>query len=238
MSFAERLAVHALLLRPDVVRARLDELRAVGVVRASPNDWQIALGVVRMLHRVVFRGETVGTSRTRPIRGSVRARLLRVRAIRAPLLLRERAIAPLDLSGLLSSPDRLVAHLLAAHHDRSQFAYDLEMLSATPAKIREVLVGARAVVERDDARSRYLRDLCVYDGYHERLAAACERALRGDLGLSPDESADPDISFAAYLAWCGRQPSTLEATFALLRVGRYHLMHGVRSSRHEPAPTE
>ena len=45
-------------------------------------------------------------------------------------------------------------------------------------------------------------------------------------GLTEAERRNPDISFDAYLEWCAAQPSSLEETLELLRVGRYHPMHG------------
>jgi len=178
------------------------------------------------MHRLIFRSETVGQSHSNPIRTTLRAKVWAMRPLRSPFLLHERAIAPLDLSGLLSGTDRIVCHLVGAHHDGNQFAYDLEMLAATPTKLHETLARARAIASGTDARSEFFRDLCVYDGYHASLAAACERAIGGDYGLSDEEAASPDISFGAYLAWCAAQPQTLEETLALVRDGRFHLVVG------------
>jgi hypothetical protein len=177
-----------------------------------------------MWGRVLFRPETIGTSTEFPVRGTWRARLLHSRLLRFPFLIAEKAVAPLDFSGLASSPERVVRHLLGAHHDGRQFAYDLEMLRAThPEAIEETLRRARAVVEGGDARATWLRDLCVYERYHENLVAACQRALAGDFGLSEEEAANPDISFAAYLRWCAAQPATPAATLLALRRGQLSL---------------
>ena len=46
------------------------------------------------------------------------------RWLRGPFLLREGSIAPWDLSGLLSTPERLMTHMLGTHHDGLQFVYD------------------------------------------------------------------------------------------------------------------
>lgn len=222
----ERIVERALLLRPARVEARLAVLRAAGRAEVVPNTWQITLGVLRMLHRVAFRSQTIGMSRNEPVRTSFRARLFAARPLRAPFLLSERAIAPLDLSGLLSSPERIVRHLLGAHHDGNQFAYDLQMIAADPGMLEETLRRARDVVTGRDARSAFLRDLVVYDGYHERLVEACERALRGDFGLDAEAARNPDVSFDAYLAWCAHQPATLEETLSLLARGLYDPMRG------------
>lgn len=200
--------LHLLLLDPARVQASLDRIAEAGLTERVPNLWQIGLGVLRMQHRLLFRSDTVGTCREHPVRRTMRARLLASRPLRFPFLLRERAIAPLDLSGLLSSPERVLRHLLGAHHDGNQFSYDLQMLAAHPGFLERVRDAARAVVDGSDPRAEWLRDLCVYEGYHESLLAAVERAIDGDYGLPPHEEDDPDISFLAYLRWCAAQPAT------------------------------
>lgn len=223
------LPYYVLLVQPARVEAGLARLRASGRVPQVPTLWQIALGVLRMHHRLLFRSETVGTSAA-PVRRTWRARLLSLRPLRFPFLLREHAIAPLDLSGLSSDPARVHAHLLGAHHDGNQFAYDLEMLSLGadgPRWLERVRDSARGVASEDTRHARWLRDLCVHQGYHESLLAAVERAIAGDLGLSPSEQDDPDISFSAYLAWCARQPATPAETYAAIAAGRYHPDRGL-----------
>jgi hypothetical protein len=216
------------LLRPRDVEAALERIRATGAIRDVPNTWQIFLGVARMWHRLVFRSETIGTCKSHPIRHTVRARLLAFRPLRFPFLLRERAIAPLDFSGLLSSRERVLTHLMGAHHDENQFAYDLEMLALRRDGALEELLGrVERLLADDGPRARFLRDLAVFEGYHEHLAEAVRRALAGDYGLSDAERDDPDISFRAYLAWCARQPATPEATWAALRGGHYHVAEGL-----------
>lgn len=213
------LLTRLVLLDPGRVAERLEEIRASGLFDEVPNVWQITLGVVRMWHRVVLRSETIGMSRGAPVRDGWRARAMSLRVLRFPFLLRERAVAPLDFSGLLSSRARVTSHLLGAHHDGGQFSYDLEMLSLSPGALVEVESRAARVVAGHDPRAAWLRDLVVFDGYHENLLRAARRALDGDFDLTPEESADPDISFRAYLRWCARQPATPAATLAALRDG-------------------
>jgi hypothetical protein len=208
------------LWNPGRVQASLDRVRAAGVVEAVPNVWQIFLGVLRMMHRLVFRSATVGTCRAHPVRSTRRARLLQYRAIRLPFLLAERVVALLDFSGLVSTPDRIIRHLLGAHHDGAQFVYDLQLLSLHPGKLEELREAVRAVVVGDDARSRWLRDLTVFEGYHEALLAATERAIaEGAFAMGDDGALDPDISLAGYLGWCARQPASPGATLRALRRG-------------------
>lgn len=221
---------YAVLFVPKHVAGGLEHVAAAGLVERLPNLWQIELGVLRMWHRVLFRSGSIGTSRTNPARRSWRARLLHYRLLRFPFLVAERAVAPLDFSGLASSPRRIVRHLLGAHHDGNQFAYDLQLLSAYPGGLEQVRELARQVVEHDSPRSRWLRDLAVYERYHENLLASVERALQGDFELPPDEADNPDISFIAYLDWCAAQPPTPAETWALWREGRYTIAGGVRRS--------
>ena len=72
-----------------------------------------------------------------------------------------------------------------------------------------------------DSRSDWLRDLCVYEGYHQDLLKAVDLARVGDFGLSSAESYDPDVSFHAYMDWCCRQPATFQESVAQF-MGREH----------------
>ena len=220
-----------LLLYPRRIEENLRRAEAAGLVEAAPNLWQITLGVLRMWHRVLFRPDTIGTSRGAPPRPTWRARMLASRPVRFPFLLMEEAIAPLDFSGLASSPDRIIRHLLGAHHDENQFAYDLELLSSHEGKLEELRERARRVVADDSPRSRWLRDLTVFEGYHERLLAAVERAVESGVALSDVDRDDPDISLSAYLRWCARQPRTPAETWAARRIGVYTIAGGKKVER-------
>lgn len=211
------------LVDPARAQRNLELIRASGLATAVPNLWQLCLGVARMAHRIAFRSETIGMSRSQQVRPNPRARLLAVRPLRFPFLLAHGSIAPWDLSGLTSSPERLLRHLLGTHHDAHQFVYDLEILRHYPGALEELARRARAVVTRDDRHARWLRDLCVFDGYHEALLATAEAALRDGVHLPPDEADDPDVSFDAYLRWCAQQPPSPRATLEAWRAGRWRL---------------
>jgi len=217
------------LIDPDAVAKSLDRVRASGRVPVVPNVWQITLGVLRMWHRVLFRSETIGTCTDFPVRDNWRARLMKVRPLRFPFLLAERAVHPLDFSGLRSSEDRIVRHLLAAHHDGAAFVYDFELLASHPGALPRVREEARRVVEEDGPRSRWLRDLVVYERYHENLLEAVDAFLAGEARCSPSEACDPDVAFPAYLAWCARQPATPAETWRALLAGRYAVSDGVQA---------
>jgi len=220
-------AAAVVLLQPKRIAINLERVRRAGLVDKVPNEWQLALGVLRMWHRVIVRTDTVGTCQDQAVRATWRARLLSNRAFRLPALLAERAVAPLDLTGLASEPERLFRHLLGAHHDAEQFVYDLEILAAYPGKLEELRVAALSVVDGSHRRARWLRDLVVFENYHENLLAAVERAVKGDLGLDEDDASNPDVSFRAYLDWCARQPTSPGATWRAWRTGDYSLEHGV-----------
>jgi hypothetical protein len=208
-----------LLLDPDRIVARLARYEEAGLITRAPNPWQLTLGVLRMWHRVLFRSETIGCSTSHAVRKSWRARLLSYRPLRFPFLLHERAVAPWDLTGLFSDPERVVRHLLGAHHDGLQFVYDLQILAAEPKWLGAVREEARAIVEGRHPRASWLRDLVVYEGYHENLLEAVEAALAGQPQLSPREANDPDLAFFGYLEWCAQQPETPAETLkALVRI--------------------
>jgi len=219
-----------LLLAPGRVQHGLQRVRETALVSGVPNLWQIELGVLRMWHRALFRSESIGTCEAFPVRSTWRARLLAFRPLRFPFLLAERAVAPWDMSGFLSSPERVIRHLLGAHHDEHQFIYDLQMLTLYPGALEELRRRLTAVVEQDTPRSRWLRDLTVHEQYHESLMAGLTRFMAGTSGemeLGEGDGEDPDISFRAYLAWCARQPASPAETWAAWRRGAFGLHHGL-----------
>lgn len=213
-----------LLVRPREVSEGLARARAAGLPCAVPNEWQVALGVARMWHRMVFRPESVGAGGGAPPRATWRARALRPRPLRFPFLVAERAIAPLDFSGLLSSRERVLRHLLAAHHGGDEFIYDFELLQLHPGALDELRARALAIVRGESPRAEWLRDLCVFEGYHEALVSALE--ARGAGEPAGAAAPCPDTSFFSYLAWCARQPSTPEATLAAALAGRFTVSGG------------
>jgi hypothetical protein len=205
------------LISPPRVLRNLERAIAAGVTTARPNTWQLCLGVIRLWHRLVFRTETIGTSSGPPPRRTWRARLLENRALRLPALLVEGAVAPWDFTGLYSDPARIIRHLLAAHHDKNQFVFDLQILAGHEGRIDELITRCQAVVAGAHPRSEWLRDLVVYEGYHESLLEAAGAAARGDFRLEESELADPDLSLSGLLRWCAGAPPTPAATLEAWR---------------------
>lgn len=230
MTDTTRIPLHAWgLLWPRRIHHNLRRAEAAGLVEGAPNLWQVTLGVLRMWHRMLFRFDSVGTCAQHPARPSLRARILQYRPLRFPFLWAERAVAPTDFSGLASSEERIVRHLLGAHHDANQFAYDLELLSIHPGGLERLLEQAREVAVADTPRARWLRDLTVYERYHEKLVEAVEHAVEHGVRFEGEETDDPDISLSGYLRWCTRQPATPGETLEALRRGRYTVAEGVRA---------
>lgn len=196
------------LLFPRRISENLARAEAAGLARPAPNLTQLTLGVLRMQWRLLTRPESVGQCASQPVRDTWRARLLEPRPLRFPFLVRERAIAPLDFSGLASSRERILRHLLGAHHDANQFAYDLELLAIHPGALEELEDRVEAVLDGRDPRAAWLRDLVVYEGYHASLLEAVRAARRDGVRFAPHEVNDPDISLRAYLRWCSAQPRT------------------------------
>ena len=215
------------LLRPRRIATALAAAVLQGRVSRAPNLWQVELGVLRMWHRMLFRSETIGTCVGGRKRPGWRAALLQYRPLRFPFLVWERAIAPWDLSGLMSSPAVLRRHLLGAHHDRTAFVYDLQILALYEGELEGLRSDCARVAEGADRRSRWLQDLVVYEGYHRELLAGIDQILAGAEGLSEQDAEDADASFLAWLRWCARQPASPGQTWAALRAGRFHFPRGL-----------
>lgn len=222
-------AARLLLIRPGRVRQSLERVQDAAIVESTPNLWQVSTGVLRMLHRIIHRPETIGMSRDFAPRAGWRARLFRYRPLRFPFLLWERSVAPLDLSGLVSPPERIARHLLGTHHDGVQFIYDFQLLALYPGSLERLRAQARAVVDRDDRRSRWLRDLAVYERYHEKLLAALDDAVERGLEVPAAYEHDADVSLVAWLAWCAAQPTTPRATWDAWRAGELRFAPEPRS---------
>jgi len=202
-----------LLLSPKRITRRLQTASSMGVVDQVPNEWQLGLIVLRMWHRVLFRSDTVGTSPSGTVRNTRRARLFQNRAFRLPALLATRAVAPMDYTGLASSADRLIGHILKAHHDGIDFIYDLEILACHPGGLETLVERTRSIVDGSNPKSEFYRDLVVYEGYHEGLLEVAEGALERGLELRPEDLDDPDRSFLAMIRWAASEPDTPEAWF-------------------------
>tara|TARA_R110002073_G_scaffold177151_3_gene334999 strand:- start:34171 stop:34872 length:702 start_codon:yes stop_codon:yes gene_type:complete len=210
------------LLTPKRIMCNLARRQEAKLISGeAPNAWQLSLGVMRMWHRSLFRTETVGTSPTGTVRSNWRAALLHNRTLRLPFLLMEGAVAPFDMTGLASDKERIIKHLLGAHHDGNQFIFDIDLLLAHEGALEELRVRASNIVETEDRRSTWLRDLTVFEGYHESLLAAVDDALERGISMSEKERWDADLSLSGYLSWCAQQPATPVATLQAIARGNF-----------------
>ena len=228
MSAKTSFLTRMILWRPGRIHQNLERIRQAQIVDPLPNLWQLSLGVLRMWHRLFFRSETIGLSCDHPVRSGWRARLFCFRPIRFPFLLWEGSVAPFDLTGLMGTSDRLIRHLLGTHHEGEQFVYDLEILFCTPGALERLEEEARRVVEVDDRRSRWLRDLVVYEEYHETLLAEVVAWRQEGIRLTDQQKDDADISLRGYLSWCAKQPATPGETWQAWRRGGYSVGEGRR----------
>lgn len=229
---------YLLLINPARVHRNLDAAQAAGIVGESPNTWQLCLGALRMWTRMIARPETLGTSSGPPRRPTWRARLLENRAMRLPFLLAGGAVAPWDLTGLFSSADRLTRHLLAAHHDRNQFVFDFQLLASHPGRLAELTAMARAFVAESSPRTRWLRDLTVFEDYHETLLDAAEAALAGDFRLTEAQRRDPDLTLSGLVNWCASSPSTPRETVSAWRANQFSFLPDDTPTTSAPRVTE
>lgn len=211
MNTRVRLRDHLLHFRPRAMVRRLQSLHEAGQIDEVPNLWQLTLGVGYMWHRAVFRPETVGLS-TNPVRDTRRARLFQYRPLRGPFVLGRR-VNPLDHTGLGSSTAHVIRHILGAHHEADDFAYDLSLIAHEPGALQALRDEARAIVAGSHPQAAFLRDLCVYQGYHETVVAVVDGWLaRGGADVAGRTHDHADKTLRAYLTWCARQPRTLRET--------------------------
>jgi len=184
-----------------------------------PTRTQLARAVLRTLRRLVDEPNAFGLSQDAP-RQNVRARLLRYRALRLPFLLRAGSVVPGDLSGLRSSADVIITHLLGTHHDVQrgvmQARYDLELLALHEGGLAKLRHDCAAVVDGTHPQASLYRDLCVYDGYHEGLLALVDDVRARGF----DDCDDIDLSAFAMLRACAALPDEPITLAALPRVWR------------------
>jgi len=212
-----------LLRRPDRVLWHLDKLHDAGLIDARPNLWQVSMGVFYMVHRALFRPETIGIGKEN-VRPTLRARLLRFRPLRAPFMLWQRALDPIDLTGLAGSVERKLSHLVGAYHPGENALYDLECIGWDRDSIERLRDDVQRIIDATSGREAFLKDLTVYEGYHERLLSLVDRVLAGDFAPKNGNPEHPDTTLRAFVRWCASQPDSPEATLAAL--GRGQLRFG------------
>lgn len=213
--------VRFVLRNPERVEWHLDRLYAMGRIDKKPNLWQVTMGVFYMLHRMAFRPATIGLD-VSPVRGTLRAHLWHYRPFRFPFLLWEKAIDPIDLTGLSGGMERKHRHLVGAYHPGDNALYDLECMMVEPEAVRRLREDVVAIIEGKTSRAEFFRDIVVYEGYHERLLHLIDRALAGDFAPAEGKENHPDTTLRGFLHWCAAQPETPAETFGALTRGELH----------------
>lgn len=196
-----------LLWCPGRIERRLAALEAEGVLARAPSRWQVWMGVLYMWTRVVRRPETIGLATHEPVRATTGAKRLQNRLVRGVAVFRGRVVNPLDQIGLGSSDAHVTRHLLGAYHPGDNALYDLYLLHTTPGAIDALADAVQAVVDGTHPHAEHLRDLCVYEGYHERLLGMVRRWQAE--GPPADPSMHPDTTLPGFMGWCAAQPDGL-----------------------------
>ena len=209
------------LRNPERVEWHLEQLYKNGRIDQKPNLWQVTMGVMYMLHRMVFRPATIGLDDS-PVRDTWRARLWHYRPLRFPFLIWKKAIDPFDLTGLSGSMARKHSHLVGAYHPGDNALYDLECMTVDPEAIRALREDVVAIITGQTSRARLLQDLTVYAGYHERLLHLIDRALAGDFAPADGHENHPDTTLRGFLRWCAAQPQSPEETLEAWTRGDLH----------------
>lgn len=201
--------VRLLLSSPEAIQKNLCLLYQNGHIDDVPSLWQIVQGTGFYWHRYFFRASTVGLSKTDKVKPTLRARLLSSKVIRTPFLYFSKAIGEKpDVTGLGVSPDYKIRHLLGAYHPGDNAVYDLQFLDCFPGKLEALRHELLTLLRVDNDQSRWLKDLVIYEGYHERLLAMVEENLTGSFTVAEENANNPDTSMRAYVQWCLDQPET------------------------------
>lgn len=206
-----------LYARPGEIRARLESLRAAGLVEEIPSRGQIFFGGLDMLRFVISPFareyyERKGISFTFH-------QLLRVL---------DDPVSMLDPTGFLSERDTIIGHLMQVVHLNP--VYDLQLMSMFPGGLDELERQVEAMVAGTHPRHRTISAIVEEPGYHAALLAYVRRyrrdpaaappvrqqgALRGD-----PHAAAAERTFATlpgFLRYCRRLPGGVAANLHRLR---------------------
>ena len=151
------------------------------------------------------------------------ARLLEQRWIRFPFLLREGSVVPWDLSGLLSTPERLMTHLLGTHHDGLQFVYDMR---DADARIRARSRSCAIARARWSSTTRRARAGCATCASTSATTRRCSRWSSARCTRRRHAAARPRPTIRTSRSsptcdWCALQPATPRETWRAWRAGRF-----------------
>lgn len=216
------LPYYLLLWAPGRIQRRLAALEAHGAIDRAPSLYQVWMGVLYMWTRVVLRPSSIGLATDEPVRDTPGARRLRNRLHRLPAILRARAVNPLDQVGLGSSTAHVIRHLTGAYHPGDNALYDLQILDVEPGALDTLRARVAAIVDGTHPDAELLRDLCVYEGYHERLLDMVDRWIED--GADGARIDNPDTTLRAFMQWCAAAPPSPGATWRAVRGGHFSLL--------------
>lgn len=203
------------------VSVRLEQLHAHGVIEHKPNLWQLFTGVLYMYHRALYRPETIGMSGSGVVRDTARAQRLNKRVLRGPFLFAGRHVNPLDHTGLCSSTDHVIRHIVGAYHPGYNVAYDLQIIAGEVGALSRLASRLRGIADGTSDDAEWFRDLVVYQGYHAGVLAEVEAWIARDNADDPDRVHNhADATLPAFLRWCSLQPETPAGALRALRAGQ------------------
>lgn len=207
-----RLFVH----NPELMLKNLALLKEKGHIQEIPTLWQVIQGMAQQWSFTAANLEKLGHDQSHPVRDSAGARLLQPQLLRFIPLLIEGAINPWDRSGLALTPERKMRHILGTHHGGETVMYDMQLLDCYPGALESLRDQLNEILENDTPRSRWLRDLVVYEGYHEALKRVVDRALAGDFTVPEEAPPGDDYTVGSFVDRCLACPVTPEETLRRL----------------------
>lgn len=203
---------HLLLHNPKLLQKNLRLLKERGHIREIPTLWQVFQGMAQQWWYTVNNLETLGHDFENPIRDSIGAKLLQPHAMRFLPLMIEGAINPADRTGLALTPERKMRHILGTHHPPETVIYDLQLLDCYPGALDTLRAKLVAIIEGDDFKSRWLKDLVVYEGYHESILPTVDRAIAGDFSVSLPPRPGDDFTVGSFAERCLACPPKPDGT--------------------------
>lgn len=208
---------YLLLHDPRQLQKNLHLLKERGHIQEIPSLWQVVLGISHMWHFTVANVDAIGTSQEAPVRDNPRARLLKNQFIRFFALMAEGSINPLDRTGLALSPKRKMRHVLGTFHATGEMAqtviYDLQLLDCYPGALKTLGQRLEKLLKQPDARDEWIKDMAVYQGYHEDLVPVVKRCLKGDFSVNvPTQREGDDYTVTSFVERCLGFPPTPQAT--------------------------
>ncbi len=214
---------YLLLHNPRLLQKNLGLLKERGHIQEIPTLWQVVQGISHMWRFTVANVDAIGTSQEAPVRDNPRAHLLKNQFIRFFALMAEGSINPLDRTGLALTPKRKMRLVLVTFHATGEMAqtviYDLQLLDCYPGALKTLGQRLEKLLKQPDARDEWIKDMAVYEGYHEDLVPVVKRCLKGDFVVHvPTQREGDDYTVTSFVERClGFPPTPAETLEKLLK---------------------